>query len=67
MELKGEKLYTVQEIAEMFGYKDMTVYGWIWKGKLDAVKVGQWRVPESALQAFLEKGKRRQSPAKSEN
>lgn len=64
MELNGERLYTVQEIAAMFGFKDMTVYGWIWSGKLDAVKVGQWRVPESALQAFLEAGKRKNTQQK---
>ena len=65
--IKDEKLYTVQEIAAMFGYKDLTVYGWIWKGKLDAVKVGQWRVPESALQAFIENGRRKPRTAKKEN
>ena len=58
-ELAETRLYTVQDIAGMFNVKDLTVYGWIWKGKLDAIKAGQWRITEEQLQAFLQSGRRR--------
>lgn len=59
MKISSKKFYTVQDLCEMFGVKEMTVYGWIWSGKLDALKVGQWRITEDQLQAFLQAGRRR--------
>ena len=34
-----KQFYTVQEIAELFRVTNITVYQWIAKGKLPAVKV----------------------------
>ena len=50
-----EKLYTVQEICERYQVKDFTVWEWIRKGKLSAMKVGKsYRVTESQLKTFEE-------------
>ena len=54
-----EKLYTVQEVADYLRIHFRTVYPMIRSGKLRAVKMGKyWRIPESALREFLERGKR---------
>lgn len=58
MEINKDKFYTVQEVAAMFGVNDLTVYGWIWKGKLEAVKVGQWRITGDKLQEYINAGYR---------
>lgn len=57
MEINNEKFYTVPEVAAMFNVLEMTVRTWIWDGKLEAVKVGQWRIPGDKLQAFIEAGR----------
>ncbi|MEM3485148.1 MAG: helix-turn-helix domain-containing protein [Candidatus Methanomethyliaceae archaeon] len=52
-----EKLYTIAEVAEYLKVKERTVKEWIWRKKLKAIKVGKsWRVSESALREFLERG-----------
>lgn len=60
-ELAETRLYTVQDISAMFNVKELTVYGWIWKGKLDAIKAGQWRITEEQLQDFIQAGRRRKT------
>ena len=50
-------LFTVQEVAQSLRVHSRTVYSLIHQGELKAVKVGtQWRVPESALYGFIERG-----------
>lgn len=50
-------LFTVQEVAQSLRVHTRTVYSLIHQGELKAVKVGtQWRVPESALYGFIERG-----------
>ena len=34
-----DKLYTIKEVAEMLKVNKMTVYQWIYKGKIQSVKV----------------------------
>lgn len=58
MEINKDKFYTVQEIAGMFGVNDLTVYAWIRKGRLEASKVGQWRIPGDKLQEYIDAGYR---------
>ena len=53
----ADRIYTLDEIAEMLHITRRTLYTYIKEGKLQAVKIGKyWRVSEANLQAFLEKG-----------
>jgi excisionase family DNA binding protein len=51
-----EKLYTVEEVAEYLALNPATIRAYLRDGELQGVKLGprQWRVKESALQAFLD-------------
>ncbi len=52
-----EKYYTLEEVAHLLKVGRMTVYRWVWAGKLQAVRIGRmWRVPHDALEAFLKQG-----------
>ena len=49
-----EKLLTTQEVADHLGLTRRTIYTYIQKKTLPAVKIGkEWRVKESDLQAFV--------------
>jgi excisionase family DNA binding protein len=37
--MEDKKFYTVQEVADLFRVTTITVYQWIAKGKLPAIKV----------------------------
>lgn len=53
-EVDERKVYTVPEVAELFGVKRDAVYGWIRRGKLRAVKVGgRYRIKGSDLKALV--------------
>lgn len=53
----ADRIYTLDEIAEMLHITRRTLYTYIKEGKLQAVKIGKyWRVSETNLQSFLEKG-----------
>ena len=48
------KLYTCEEIAEIFSVKIITVYDWIKKGKLKACKIEKsYRITQEQLDAFI--------------
>lgn len=51
---KLEKLYTVADIAERYGVKNSTVYGWVNAGMIRAICINSSviRVTESALADF---------------
>lgn len=53
----GETYYTSQEVADKFGVKVITVWDWIRKGKLRALRVGGrlYRITEKQIEAFKEK------------
>lgn len=53
----GEKFFTPHEVAELFGVKVITVWDWIRKGKLRALRVGGrlYRVSETHIARFKEK------------
>lgn len=48
-----EKIYTLQEAADLLKVSTRSVLRYIKSGRLKATKIGQWRVNESALNEFL--------------
>ncbi|MDE6585672.1 MAG: helix-turn-helix domain-containing protein [Clostridia bacterium] len=54
----GDKLYTPQDVADMFGVKRITVWDWIRKGKLRAHCIGGrlYRISEKQIDKFKESG-----------
>ncbi|MGV8122267.1 MAG: helix-turn-helix domain-containing protein [Candidatus Xenobiia bacterium LiM19] len=50
-----EKLYTPEEVAEYLHFERKTVMDYLRAKKIKGIKVGrEWRVKESALQAFID-------------
>lgn len=49
-----EKLFTIEEVAEILRVHTRTVTRYIEAGKLKASKIGVWRIKESDLNTFLE-------------
>lgn len=53
---KGPEFFTLQEVADTLKVHYITIYRLVTIGELDASMVaGCWRVPKTALQAYLEK------------
>ena len=53
---RNKEFLTVNEIARIFQVKPLTVYKWIWDGKLPAYKVGGLiRVKRQDLSEVMEK------------
>ena len=51
----GNALMTLEELAEYLRVKKRTVYDWVKKGKIPAIKtVGQWRFKKDSIDAWLE-------------
>ena len=48
-----QKLYTIQEVAEMLKVSKKTIYRYIKCGKLKATKIGQWRIKEEDLNKLI--------------
>ena len=47
------ELYTCEQIAERYQVKTLTVWDWIRKGKLSAIKVGKsYRIRNSDISEF---------------
>ncbi len=52
-----EKIYTPEMAAELLHVSPLTLRNWLRSGRLTGVKIGrQWRIRESDLTSFLEKG-----------
>ncbi len=50
-----ESLMTIDEIADYLKVKKRTVYDWVKKGKIPAIKtVGQWRFKRDRIDQWLE-------------
>ena len=48
-------LMTIDEVAEYLRVKKRTVYDWVKKGKIPAIKaVGQWRFKKEKIDQWLE-------------
>ena len=58
--MTGEKLLTVQQVAERLGLREATVRKLIFQRRIDTVRpsVRAVRVPESAVRKILEQGYR---------
>ena len=55
MNTEHEKLMTIDEVAEYLQVKKRTVYDWLKKGKIPAIKtVGQWRFKRDQIDAWLQ-------------
>ena len=55
MEMVFEQLMTIEEVAQYLRVKKRTIYDWVKKGKIPAVKtVGQWRFQKEKINAWLE-------------
>lgn len=51
------KVYTLEEVADILKVTRRTIYTYIKKGKLPAVKMGKyWRVTEESLRQFVSAG-----------
>lgn len=52
-EVPMEKYFSCKEVAEKYGVKVKTVWGWISSGKLKAVRIGKlYRIKQQDLDAF---------------
>lgn len=50
-----DKLMTLDEVAQYLRVKKRTVYDWVTKGKIPAIKtVGQWRFKKEKVDAWLD-------------
>jgi len=50
-----EKFFTLKEVAQKLRVCEKSVFRYIHKGRLKAVKVGYWRISEKSLEEFLNK------------
>lgn len=50
-----ENLMTIEEVASYLRVKKRTIYDWLKKGKIPAIKtVGQWRFKKEKIDAWLD-------------
>ena len=51
-------LLTIDEVADRLKTRTATIYSWVSRGKIGAVRIGTrcLRVPEDELLAFIKKG-----------
>ncbi len=50
-----ERLYTADQVAELFSLKKKTIYGWAEQGRIPCYKIGKaLRFRESELREFIE-------------
>ncbi|MCH7765055.1 MAG: helix-turn-helix domain-containing protein [Acidobacteria bacterium] len=50
-----ERLYTVEQVAELFSLKKKTLYAWAEQGRIPCFKIGKaLRFRESELREFIE-------------
>ena len=55
MTMGFDELMTIDELAQYLRVKKRTIYEWLKKGKIPAIKtVGQWRFRRDKINAWLE-------------
>jgi excisionase family DNA binding protein len=55
----NEKLLTPEQVAERLQVTERTVYSWLRRGKLPALKLGRlWRIRPDDLETFLENARK---------
>lgn len=53
--LNFQELMTIDEVARYLRVKRRTIYEWLKKGKIPAIKtVGQWRFKKEKIDAWLD-------------
>jgi excisionase family DNA binding protein len=58
-----EQYITPKEVGERLKVPVRTVFDWIYKGQLPAIKAGrQWRIKEADVLAFLEASTKKPTP-----
>ena len=56
----NEKLLTPEQVAERLQVTERTVYAWLRRGNLPALKLGRlWRIRPEDLETFLESARTR--------
>ena len=51
-----KELMTMEEVASYLRVKRRTIYDWVKKGKIPAIKaVGQWRFKKEKIDAWLDR------------
>lgn len=54
--MNEENLMRIEEVAAYLRVKKRTIYDWVRKGKIPAIKtVGQWRFKKERIDEWLEK------------
>lgn len=48
------KLYTLQETAEILKVTTRSIHRFIRDGRLEAKKIGRWRISQAAIERFLQ-------------
>jgi excisionase family DNA binding protein len=54
--MEGDRMLTTKQVAERLQVKVITVQRWLHAGEMSGINLGGrsgWRVPESALAAFI--------------
>ena len=60
-------LMTIDEVADYLRVKKRTVYDWVKKGKIPAVKtVGLWRFRKDRIDSWLDQDAEEEQPVKSQ-
>ena len=55
MLMQFQQLLTIDEVAKYLRVKRRTIYEWLKKGKIPAIKtVGQWRFKKEKIDAWLD-------------
>ena len=53
--MRFHELLTIDEVAQYLRVKRRTIYEWVKKGKIPAIKtVGQWRFKKDRIDAWLD-------------
>lgn len=53
--MQNQEIMTIEEVADYLRVKKRTIYEWLKKGKIPAIKtVGQWRFKKEKIDAWLE-------------
>ena len=50
-----QKFYTLREVAKILRVSERSMFRYIHSGKLNASKVGYWRISKKDLDAFIKK------------
>ncbi len=49
------KFYTLKQVAEMLGVSERSMYRYIKEKRINAIKVGYWKISEKDLGEFMQR------------